>query len=86
MRSAVSLAVVLVLRDLAAEEDLLFLLAERERPIASLMPHSQTICARDRWPLEIVAGAGRDAPERDLFGDASCRAGWRSDLRGIRAL
>ena len=54
------LAVVLVLRDLAAEEDLLFLLAEGERPHrvahAPLAHHPARQLGR---ALEVVAGAGR---------------------------
>ena len=43
------LAVILVLGDLASEEDLLFLLAEGERPSSRLMPHSHTIRRTARW-------------------------------------
>ena len=62
------LAVVLVLRDLAAEEDLLFLLAEGERAQRSLMPHSQTILrARSVALLDVVAGAGGHRAEDQLL-------------------
>src|SRR5581483_10722681 len=65
-------AVVLVLGDLAAEEDLLFLLAEGERPHrvahAPLADHLARELGR---AFEIVAGAGRQAVHRDLFGDAA---------------
>src|SRR5438270_2840494 len=66
------LAVILVLRDLAAEEDLLLLLAEGERSHrvahAPLAHHA----ARElRGALEIVAGARGEAIHRDLLGDAA---------------
>src|SRR5262245_1651794 len=66
------LAVVLVLRDLAAEEDLLFLLSEGERTHrvahAPLADHPAGELGR---ALEVVAGAGGEAVHRDLFGDAA---------------
>ena len=65
-------AVVLVLRDLAAEEDLLLLLAEGERAHrvahAPLAHHAARHLGR---ALEVVAGAGRQAVHRDLLGDAA---------------
>jgi hypothetical protein len=66
------LAVVLVLRDLAAEEDLLFLLAEGERAhrIAHA-PLAHHLASEIGRTFEIVAGAGRDAAERDLLSDAA---------------
>ena len=66
------LGVVAVLGDLAAEEDLLFLLAEGQRPQSSLMPHSQTIL-RAR---SVARSMSLPAPvvmwfEEDLLGDAA---------------
>ena len=67
------LAVVLVLRDLAAEEDLLFLLAEGERPHRRRScPTRRPSCARGRstrsmsLPAPVVM-----LSERDLLGDAA---------------
>src|SRR5262245_42976324 len=65
-------AVILVLGDLAAQEDLLFLLAEGERTHrvahAPLADHLARHLGR---ALEVVAGAGREAVHRDLFGNAA---------------
>ena len=55
-------AVVLVLRDLAAEEDLLFLLAEGERPHrVAHAPLAHHPARQLGGALEVVAGAGREA-------------------------
>ena len=65
-------AVVLGLRDLAAEEDLLFLLAERERAhVLAHAPFADHLAREFRDALEVVAGAGRQVPVRDLLGDAA---------------
>ena len=48
--------------------------------MASLMPHSQTIAARELGDaLEIVAGAGRELAVGDLFGDAAAEQNRESD-------
>ncbi len=66
------LAVVLVLRDLAAEEDLLFLLAEGERTHrVAHAPLADHPAGQIGGALEVVAGAGRDAADGDLLGDAA---------------
>ena len=65
-------AVVLVLRDLAAEEDLLFLLTEGQRPhrIAPA-PIADHLARQLGGALEVVAGAGGDVAGGDLFSDAA---------------
>ena len=64
MRERRVLAVVLVLRDLAAEEDLLFLLAEGQRPHrAAHAPLADHAARQVGGALEIVAGAGGDAAD-----------------------
>ena len=65
-------AVVLVLRDLAAEEDLLFLLAEGERAHrVAHAPLAHHLARQIGGALEIVAGAGRDVAGGQLLGDAA---------------
>ena len=65
-------AVVLVLRDLAAEEDLLFLLAEGERAHGvAHAPLADHPARQVGGALEVVAGAGRDVAGRQFLGDAA---------------
>src|SRR5262249_10082550 len=62
-------AVVLMLRDLAAEEDLLFLLAEGERPHrVAHAPLAHHLAGELGRALQIVAGASRHAAARQLLG------------------
>src|SRR6266516_2096101 len=62
------LAVILVLRDLAAEEDLLFLLAEGERPHGvAHAPLAHHPACELGGALEVVAGAGGEAVQRYLL-------------------
>src|SRR5438045_4209835 len=61
------LAVILVLRNLAAEEDLLLLLAERERAHGvAHAPLAHHLARQLGRALEIVAGAGGETVRRDL--------------------
>ena len=65
-------AVVGVLRDLAAEEDLLFLLAEGQRAHRfAHAPLADHAAGEVGGALEVVAGAGGDVAGRDLLGDAA---------------
>src|SRR4030095_10926707 len=63
-------AVILVLRDLAAREDFFFLLAEGQRAHrAAHAPLTDHAPGEVRGALQIVASAGGDTANRDLFGD-----------------
>src|SRR4051812_5869999 len=65
-------AVVLVLRDLAAEEDLLFLLAERQRPHrVAHAPLADHLAREFGRALEVVAGAGGHAAAGEFLGETS---------------
>ena len=80
------LAVVRVLRDLAAEEDLLFLLAEGERAHrVAHAPLADHAAGQLGGALEVVAGAGRDLAEHDLFGDAAAEQDGDAGRSGSRA-
>src|SRR5579864_7501688 len=65
-------AVVLMLGDLAAEEDLFFALAERQgsERIAHA-PFAHHLARQLRGLLDVIAGAGRHLAVRDFLGDAA---------------
>src|SRR5262245_32729068 len=66
------LAVILVLGDLTAEENLLFFLSKRERAHRTAhAPLTRHPASEIRRALEVVASASSDAANRDLLGDAT---------------
>src|SRR5579863_3504525 len=65
------LAEVAMLRDLAAEEDLLFLLAEGQRAEAAHAELADHLAGQIGGALDVVAGAGGHLLEEDLLGDAA---------------
>ena len=64
-------AVVAVLRDLTAQEDLFLLLAEGQRAHGTHAPLADHLTRHRRGLFDIVPGAGRHEVEEHFLGDAS---------------
>ena len=60
-----------MLRDFAAQEDLLFLLAEAQRTQFAHAPLANHLAGQIGGALDVVARAGGDVVHEDLFGDAA---------------
>ena len=60
-----------MLRDLAAEEDLLFLFAESQRPERRHAELANHLARQFGCLLDVVAGAGRHRVQEQLFGEPS---------------
>ena len=68
---AVSSLIVAMLCDLAAQEDLLFLLAEGKRTECAHAPLADHLARDFGGPLDVVACASGHVVKEDLFGDAA---------------
>src|SRR5262245_22082200 len=64
-------AVILMLSDLASQEDLLFLLAESQRAEIRHTELANHLARQVGCALDVVRGAGRDLAEEDVFGKAA---------------
>ena len=60
-----------MLGDLAAQEDLLFFLAEAHRTKFAHAPFANHLASHIGGALDVVAGAGGDMVHENLFGDAA---------------
>ena len=60
-----------MLGDFAAQEDLLFALAEAQRTQFAHAPLADHLASHVGGALDVVAGAGGDVVHEDLFGDAA---------------
>jgi len=65
------LRVVAVLGELAAKEDLLFLLAEGKRTELAHAPFADHLAGDFSGPLDVISGAGGHGLEEDFLGDAA---------------